>query len=317
MFVSELQIINFRNLQFLRAEFGTGINLLHGTNAQGKTNLLEAVYLLVTGRSFRTTLDREMIPWMREDYEATLVRARVHKRGGDDRMLLTFNQGGKHVFVNGVALTRLGELLGRLNCVLFTPSELALVSGPPGGRRRFLDVELSQVSRPYLYHLQHYDLALRQSNALLKQHQHRPSLRGELRAWHAQLAAHGAGLAVSRRQSLERLAALSAKRYADIAGNGEELAIEYQPSPRGSRKLPGWGSLRTTRGGPRTHLRRRHPSRGDFSRPAPRRFCIHHQRARRARFRFTGTAALMRARLEAGGGEPYGGGHGRDTHPHA
>ncbi len=230
MLIRELQVINFRNLRFLRAELGEGIHLVHGPNAQGKTNLLEAVHLLVTGRSFRTNLDREMVPWNRDGYEATLIRARVEKSGDEERFLLTFNQSEKHIFVNGTPIGRLGELVGRINAVLFTPSDLQLVQGAPGLRRRFLDIELSQVSRPYLHHLQRYDLALRQRNALLKQHQRRPSLPGELAAWDVQLAEHGSEITAARGAALARLSALAAETYADIAGGAERLALRYAPS---------------------------------------------------------------------------------------
>jgi DNA replication and repair protein RecF len=231
MIVRELQVINFRNLRFVRSTFGPGINLIYGANAQGKTNLLEALSLLVTGRSFRTTVERELIPWVRDGYEATLIRARVEKHGGEDRFLMSFNQGEKHVFVNGTPLARLGELLGRLNAVIFTPPDLGLVSGAPAGRRRFLDIALCQVSRSYLVNLQHYDLALRQANALLKQHQRRPSLRAELSAWHDKLAAHGGALLQARASMITELSGLAGLTYSAIAGAGESLRLEYVPSP--------------------------------------------------------------------------------------
>jgi DNA replication and repair protein RecF len=233
MNIDELQVINFRNLHLVRAQFPPGLNLIYGANAQGKTNLLEAVYLLVTGRSFRTTAEREMIPWIRDNYEATVVRARVAKRSGEERFLVTFNQREKNVIVNGEPILRLGELIGRINAVLFTPADLELVRGAPATRRRFMDIELSQVSRPYLHHLQRYDLALRQRNALLKQHQHRPKLREELRIWDEQLVAHGAQLSVARMEMLLRLSTAAQQSYNIIAASAEELKLLYRPSPAG------------------------------------------------------------------------------------
>jgi DNA replication and repair protein RecF len=232
MRIRELQIINFRNIRFLRGEFAPGLNLVYGSNAQGKTNILEAIYLLVTGRSFRTTMDREMIPWIRDGYEATVIRACVDKKSYDERFLLTFSQSEKHVFLNGNPLSRLGELVGRINAVLFTPSDLQLVSGSPGLRRRFLDIEISQVSRPYLHHLQRYDLALRQRNALLKQHQKRPSLKNELVAWDHQLAEHGSELFRARSEMIEKLSRSSAGLYSRISGQREVLRLRYDHSPR-------------------------------------------------------------------------------------
>lgn len=231
MIVQELQILNFRNLRFVRAEFEAGLNVIYGANAQGKTNVLEALYLLVTGRSFRTTDEREMIPWVRDNYEATLIRARVEKRTGEERFLVSFNQAEKRIFVNGEPIHRLGELIGRINAVLFTPSDLQLVRGSPGGRRRFLDIELSQISRHYLHHLQRYDLALRQRNALLKQHQRRPGLKEELSSWDPQLVEHGGELTAARSRALLELSARSAEAYGRIAGAQERLELVYRSSP--------------------------------------------------------------------------------------
>lgn len=231
MIIRELQIINFRNLRFLKGEFAPGLNLIYGSNAQGKTNVIEAVHLLVTGRSFRTTMDRELIPWDREAYEATLIRARIEKRTGEERFLLSFNQSEKHIFVNGNPIARLGELIGRINAVLFTPSDLQLVRGAPGLRRRFLDIELSQISPAYLHHLQRYDLALKQRNALLKQHEKRPTLRDELGAYDAQLAANGSELTWFRSEAITKLSALAADHYAKISGSKEKLELIYEPSP--------------------------------------------------------------------------------------
>ncbi|MGI8906050.1 MAG: DNA replication/repair protein RecF [Candidatus Sumerlaeaceae bacterium] len=230
MIIRELQVINFRNLENVRTEFSPGLNLIFGANAQGKTNLLEAIYLLVTGRSFRTASEREMIPWVRDSYEATVVRARVEKRTGEERCLLTFNQSEKNIFVNGEPISRLGDLIGRINAVLFTPADLELVRGAPAVRRRFLDIESSQVSRHYLYHLQRYDLALRQRNALLKQHAHRAQLRDELLVWDGQLAQHGSELIHFRRGMLQKLSDKAAKQYAMIASSQELLELVYRPS---------------------------------------------------------------------------------------
>ena len=231
MLIKELQVINFRNLKYMKAAFDTGIHVIHGGNAQGKTNLLEAIHLLVTGRSFRTTMDREMVPWTRENYEATLIRAQVEKGGFEERFLLSFNSSEKHVYVNGNPIPRLGDLLGRINAVLFTPSDLQLVRGAPGLRRRFLDVELSQISRSYLHHLQRYDLALRQRNALLKQHQRRPALGDELVAWDEQIAVHGSELIATRCEMIEHLSTIASGMYGEIATGTEKLTLEYKPNP--------------------------------------------------------------------------------------
>lgn len=230
MEIASATIVNFRNLRCVETTFASGVNLIYGPNAQGKTNLLEALYMLVTGRSFRTRSERDLVPWLCTDYEATLIRASVRTRYGTDRIVLSFNKVEKHVFVNGEALRRLGELIGRVNAVLFTPADLQLVQGPPQQRRRFLDLCLSQTSRLYLQALQRYDLALRQRNALLKLHRTRPSLREELTPYHWQLAEAGGLIMSMRARALRQLSCTAAAYYAEIAGRDQPLDVRYRPS---------------------------------------------------------------------------------------
>jgi DNA replication and repair protein RecF len=230
MIITSLQIENFRNLKSVRADFGKGINIVTGDNAQGKTNLLEAIYLLVTGRSFRAQSDKELIPWNRDDYEATIIRATVIKTSGEEKFLVTFNQAQKHIAVNGESITRLGDLIGRINAVLFTPDDLNLVRGTPGERRRFMDIFLCQVSQQYLYHLQNYLGALRQRNALLKAQARRTNLSAELEPYSLQLAQNAWLIVRMRSELLNELAGLVSKSYAVIASNHEEAKLRYKPS---------------------------------------------------------------------------------------
>lgn len=272
MLIRDLHILNFRNLKFVRAEFAPGLNVIYGSNAQGKTNLLESIYMLVTGRSFRTQFDREIVPWLRDEYEATVVRACVDKNGMQERYLLSFNQAEKHLAVNGEPIRRLGDLIGRVNAVLFTPVDLQLVRGGPGVRRRFLDIELSQLRHEYLAHLQRYDLALRQRNALLRQ-QRRQSLSREIEPWDQQLAEHGAEIARFRVDVLTRLSSRAAEMYHRIANRSEALQIVYHPSPSAAADTAG-DALRNTilaslRSGLESDIRRQQtsvgPHRDDFS----------------------------------------------------
>ncbi|MGB9692012.1 MAG: DNA replication/repair protein RecF [Candidatus Sumerlaeaceae bacterium] len=229
MEIREVAIRDFRNLRRIEERFDAGLNLIFGRNAQGKTNLLEALHMLVTGRSFRTRNERELVPWNSEDYSATIVRAKVQRRDGEDFYHLAFNKTQKFVSVNGDALTRLGDLVGRLNAVLFTPADLQLVQGAPSQRRRFLDICLSQTSRLYLQALQRYDAALRQRNAVLKMHQ-RKHLATELAPYNQELAASGALIMVHRAQALEELSALARSFYEQVAGEDEMLNVHYSPS---------------------------------------------------------------------------------------
>lgn len=230
MEIEKVSIRDFRNLRLVEQDFASGLNVIFGRNAQGKTNLLEALHMLVTGRSFRTRNEREIVPWNASGYTATVVRATVRRQGGTDLFHLAFNKTQKFVSVNGEALTRLGDLVGRLNAVLFTPADLQLVQGAPQQRRRFLDICLAQTSRLYLQALQRFDTALRQRNALLKMQHQRKNLAGEVAPYHEELAASGAIIMKQRSSALAELSELSRLYYAQIAGNNETLLVQYAPS---------------------------------------------------------------------------------------
>ena len=231
MHIQELTIRNFRNIAKLRADFASGLNLIAGPNAQGKTNLLECIFLLATGRSFRTRADREMIPWDTGNYDATFLSARLGRATTSDEVILSFNDTEKFASINGEPIARLGELLGNLTTVLFTPADLLLVRGAPNLRRRFLDVALCQLSRKYLYNLQRYEQALRQRNALLREGSFNPTFRDELKVWDEQLVSHGAELSWARANHIARLAELASPIYATISNQRESLEIAYRASP--------------------------------------------------------------------------------------
>lgn len=229
MQICEIVIRSFRNIRLVEAQFGAGINVICGRNAQGKTNLLEALYMLVTGRSFRTRNERELIPWNESDYQATVIRARVRGESGEDVYHLAFDRKQKFVSVNGQALTRLGELLGRLNAVLFTPADLMLVQGAPQQRRRFLDICLCQTSRLYLKALQRYDEALRRRNTLIRLHRERKDLASVVAPYTEELSIQGATIMALRAQALRELSSTATGYYAQIAQGGEKLTIKYLP----------------------------------------------------------------------------------------
>lgn len=245
MLIKSLMVRNFRNLHDLETHFSGGLNVIYGRNGQGKTNLLEAIYLLVTGRSFRTTNESELIPWNVSDYPGTLVRALVQKSAGEEQLVYFFDGKNKRVLVDGKPIARLAHLVGRLNAVLFTPSDLLLVRGAPGLRRRFLDIAIGQTNRLYMDSLQEYQQVLRNRNALLKQITLRGGAvkRGEdegggvssgwmtqLDVYDQQLAAAGAVIMKARQMSLEEISRAAAEDYYKIALQDEEgLELSYQP----------------------------------------------------------------------------------------
>lgn len=227
MHIRSLQLQNFRNLNTVSVSFSPGLNIICGLNAQGKTNLLEAVYLLVTGRSFRTTHDSELIPWNSEDYTGTVIKAEITKAAGNEQIVFFFNGKEKRVHIDGKPLNKLVHLVGQLNAVLFTPSDLLLVRGAPALRRRFLDIAIGQVTPAYLQALQVYQHVLKNRNLLLKNWE--PGNAPQLDVYDQQLAWAGATLIIHRKTALSEISDSAAGHYATISSTGESLLLKYEP----------------------------------------------------------------------------------------
>lgn len=223
MFLASLTLNNFRNYESLALSFSQGLNVIYGKNAQGKTNLLEAIYFLSTGRSHRTSHDQELI---REGTQHLAAKASISRNTGDLLLELTCGlDTRKQVKINGISERKIARLVGSLTAVLFSPDDLQLLKGSPSGRRRFLDIELSQVSQNYLHNLICYNKVLSQRNHVLKQTPHDPLL---LSVLDQQLIEFGAQLIVRRANAVERLAPLAAGFHATIADQQEELRMHYQ-----------------------------------------------------------------------------------------
>lgn len=224
MWVSQLQLTNFRNYARLQLQPDAGLCVLTGDNAAGKTNVLEAVFLCALGRSHRTSRDAELI---RESEQAGAVALTLHTRGGTRSISCKLMAGErKRVLIDGTALSRSGELLGCLNVVMFAPEDLMLVKGCPGERRRFLDMEISQLRPAYYYTLQQYNVALKQRNALLKAE----AETALLEPWDEQLSRLGAAITAERAQFLSELGGIASRLHVQLSGGRETLLLAYQPN---------------------------------------------------------------------------------------
>lgn len=167
MYISKLQLKNYRNYEALELYFDQNINVIIGENAQGKTNILEALYLLAFTKSFRTSNDKELIKF---DAEFAKVTAKLVKANQKPLPLeLIYHQQGKKVKINHLEKQRMSQFIGMLNVVIFAPEDLMLVKGAPQIRRRFIDMELGQIEPMYIYHLSQYQKVLKQRNHYLKQ----------------------------------------------------------------------------------------------------------------------------------------------------
>ncbi len=205
-----------------------GVNVLLGDNGQGKTNVLEALYLCCTGRSHRTRQDRDLIRW---GADFATVRVEALRRDGSHQVEIALPAlGRRRIKVSGQEIARSGELMGHVTGVLFSPEDLRTVKDGPAERRRFVDMALSQIRPAYYYALQRYARALKQRGEALKAIALRPELSATLDAWDEQLAAAGAELVRHRREYIERLDHVAAGIHRDIADDRERLEIRYLPS---------------------------------------------------------------------------------------
>ncbi|MDR0425614.1 MAG: DNA replication/repair protein RecF [Clostridiales bacterium] len=223
MRVKKLTLKDFRNYERETVVFSPGVNVVVGDNAQGKTNLLEAIQLISIGRSMRTPRLGELI---RFSASAARLSLEAEKKAGVSTVDMTLSGRDKRqVAVNGLPVSRLGELMGVVTTVLFSPDEIEIIKASPRIRRRFMDIALCQLSRLYFYTLSRYNKALNQRNRLLKSGEGRGDT---LDVWDLQLAASGAKLIHMRRGFLDRLAAHARDCHAFLTDGGETLSIGYE-----------------------------------------------------------------------------------------
>ncbi len=230
MRLTELHCQSFRCLDRLHFSPGPGLNVIRGGNAQGKTSVLEAVLFAATSKSHRTNNEEDLVCHGAESFHISVAAKRADR---DVRIEANWWKGAKRFKVNGVAQARVSDILGRLHVVFFSPEDIELVKGGAGERRRFLDMELSQVDASYLVSLQQYRQVLRQRNELLRRGHADPDL---LAPWDAQLSVHGGALIVARRSFLSELAPLAAEAHAGIA-DAEPLALTYTPDVEDAESL--------------------------------------------------------------------------------
>lgn len=226
MILSEITLRNFRNYEDLTLKFSPGINIFLGENAQGKTNLMEAIYALSMARSPRTANEKEMIRWQEE---RAYLSGKVERRAGDYPLELQFTKKGKIAKVNHMEQKKLSEYVGRLNVILFAPEDLDLVKGPPTNRRKFLDMELGQMDQVYLYELVQYQRLLKQRNLYLKQLlMKRSSDLVYLQVLTEQLATQAASIVKARLNFIRQLEKWADQLHYQISNNKENLAIRYK-----------------------------------------------------------------------------------------
>ena len=222
MFLKEISLRSFRNWEGQKVQFSPGLNLITGKNAQGKTNLAEAVFFLCTGFSPFAGREKQIIAFGREEAD---VSGKVETAFGSLSVdIRLFSAKRKQIEINGTPVKKAGDLLGNVNAVFFNPDELKMIKEAPADRRRFLDVAISQLRRPYFYELLRYNKILEQRGRLLKDPDE-DLVRETLSVWDAQLSASGAYLAVCRRDFIEKLAPRAQKAHAALTEGEETLVL--------------------------------------------------------------------------------------------
>lgn len=233
MRITELELKDFRNYEDCRFAPCEGVTVLLGDNGQGKTNVLEAVYLTCTGRSHRTRQERELIRWG-ADFSDVKVAAQ-RRDGSHEVEILLPALGKRRLKVAGQEMSRSGELLGHVTGVLFSPEDLRTVKDGPAERRRFVDMALAQLRPAYYYAMQRYNRALKQRGELLRGAAFNPSLLATLDSWDEQLATSAVELMRHRREYVAKLSERAGQTHGDIAAGREALQIQYRPSIDGER----------------------------------------------------------------------------------
>ena len=245
-YLSRLRLTNFRNLIHLDVGLSPGVTVYYGPNAQGKTTLLEAVYLLCIARSFRAENEREVVNFdAAKAGEQALVDGTIEKDGQRLRVIVGYqptqrtsqDTNGlaynvrKEIRVNRLRRTA-GELIGEVNAVLFSAADIELIQGPPSGRRRFLDIVLSQADSVYLKGLQRYQRVVQQRNQLLRLIRDGRAQGDELAYWDDELVREGAQITWRRYEAMRELTAACVRHHEDLSGPEEVLEVEYRPSVR-------------------------------------------------------------------------------------
>lgn len=222
MVIKNVKLKNFRNYDHLNLDLSDGINILHGKNAQGKTNFLESVYLCCVGKSLRGK-DKELI---KHGSDKSFINILAKKNYGMFTVDVTLSKNeNKRILLNGIPILKMGELMGGINCVYFSPDELSLIKDAPQCRRRFLDIDISQTDKKYFYTLLSYNKTLMQRNNILKSRD--SSLKGMIDVYNDQLAVSG-GYIIEKREEFLRTVSPAVNNVHKFITQNENMEITYQ-----------------------------------------------------------------------------------------
>lgn len=225
MKVESIELTNYRNYKSLNLHFSDGVNIIKGLNAQGKTNLIEAIFLCSIGKSLRVSREKELIKF---GEEFAKIKINIAKKYKNTQIFVYFSKKTKKsVKIDDIPIKKIGELLGEFNAVYFSPDELKLIKDSPEDRRRFFDIHISQISKHYFYLLNRYEKILANRNKLLKSNINIATLKDTLEIWNTQLIDIGSKIIYQRLKFINNLSEYAEKSHNYLSSNNEKLTLEY------------------------------------------------------------------------------------------
>ncbi len=228
MIIKSIELKDFRNYENVTINFDEGVNILYGDNAQGKTNVLESIYMFGTTKSHRRSKDKEII---RFNCDEAHIRSIFEKNDVDYQIDMQLRkEKSKGIAINGVKLKKATELLGIANIILFSPEDLSIIKNGPSDRRRFVDSELCQLDKVYLYNLTNYNKIVNQRNELLKDILFHPELKDTIDVWDSQLVSLGTKIIDRRALFISQLNEIIYDIHKNLSGGKEKLTIKYDPN---------------------------------------------------------------------------------------
>ena len=227
MIIKSIELSDYRNYDHLSMEFSPGTNILYGDNAQGKTNILEAIYVSATTKSHKGSKDRDIINF---DKEEAHIRTVIEKDKIDTRIDMHLRKNKtKGLAIDGQRVKKAADLIGLCNVVFFSPEDLGIIKNGPSERRRFVDMELCQLDQFYFYNLSNYNKIVDQRNTLLKDMYFNPQLKETLNIWDMQLVSYGSKIIERRKLFVEQLNEIIEGIHFSLSGGREKIRIQYEP----------------------------------------------------------------------------------------
>lgn len=228
MIIKSLELADYRNYETLEMKFDVGTNILYGDNAQGKTNILEAIYVAATTKSHKGSKDKEIVNFEKDEAH---IRTYIERDGVETRVDMHLRKSkSKGIAVDGQKIKKAADLLGLCNVVFFSPEDLGIIKNGPAEKRRFIDMELCQLDNIYLYNLNNYNKIVNQRNKLLKDMYLNPDLKETLNIWDMQLVSYGSKIIERRKVFVEQLNEIIYDIHKKLSGQKEEIHIVYEPN---------------------------------------------------------------------------------------